>query len=275
MLETWEAERFEEVKTFGRTLPLVIECSRYFPDGKSEISEENNVSSIKHKCLMLVKGQNKEISTRGLFNEVCGNLVAREFGVTTPRPALINIGEDFVNALNISESTRHVELTPGIAAGCEYIPGIAPVTPAGIRNNEELADAQAIYGVDLLIQNPDRRIDKPNCSLYRGGIIAFDFELGFSFLLSLPSFIAEPWKVDIHGIANKHIFFGELRHRRSELDWSPFIKYLKLLTPELFSELFSSIPSEWNIHIKPVTIHLTSVRDHALQFEEALIRSLL
>jgi hypothetical protein len=35
-----------------------------------------------------------------------------------------------------------------------------------------------------MMQNPDRRIDNPNCAQQDGHLLAFDFELTFSFLLA-------------------------------------------------------------------------------------------
>lgn len=137
MLEIWDAERFEEEKSGGRTRPLVIECSRMQTESEVGNSEKNNTPPPNLQRLMLVKTANQHIDSRGLFSEVYGNLFAREFGVTTPFPAIIRLGEDFVAALKLGAASRHLNLSPGLAVGCEYLRGLAPVIPSAFRNNEE------------------------------------------------------------------------------------------------------------------------------------------
>jgi hypothetical protein len=210
-----------------------------------------------------------------MFSEVYGNLIARHFGVNTPQPALVNISQSFVDAMGISNQTRDIPLAPGQGVGCEYLRGLAPVVPIASRNNEEDAHIQAIYGVHLLTQNPDRRIDKPNCAAYRGGIFAFDFELTFSFLLPLIGSQPDPWAVDEQGIGKRHLFYNDLRTRQHELDWKPFLRNLEALTVARMVDMFQGLPGDWREYADRVMAHIESVRLHPSKFEDALRRSLL
>ncbi len=275
MLEIWEAERFEEEKQSGRTRPMVIECEKPTVAVPEQNVDKNAVIPDTIKRLMLVKVQNAELSPRGLFSEVYGNLIAREFGVTTPTPALINIGPDFVQAMKLLPQMRQSTLAPGVGVGCEYLRGLAPVSTAVSRNNEELADIQAVFGVDVLIQNPDRRPDKPNCASYQGGVLAYDFELAFSFLLPLIGTQPPSWAVHEQGINKMHLFYAELKRRNTELDWTPFLKTLAALTDARLASIFGSVSVDWRVYADKVMAHLGEVRNNVSKFEASLVRSLL
>jgi hypothetical protein len=77
VLERCEAIRLEEIKSAGRTRPLVIEC---------EITTDDSAS----RELMLVKAFGlPEVDNYGLYCELLGNLLARELGLDTPKPILV------------------------------------------------------------------------------------------------------------------------------------------------------------------------------------------
>lgn len=274
MLEIWDAERFEKRMTQGRTSPLVIECIRENSSAIAPESDRTDVSSKSQKCLMLVKVPSSELQHRGLFSEAYGNLIAREFGVVTPYPALIHFSEEFVKALQYIKGIDKLHISEGTVVGCEYLTGLTPIIDTATRSIREQKDAQTIYGVDLLFQNPDRRPNNKNCALYQGGILAYDFEMAFSFLLPILNGKHKPWDVDLHAIYRQHLFYPELRTRIAELDWSDFMTCLESLTLDRFAELFSTVPSEWKNYAAKVQTHLCEVRDHAKEFKEALIRSL-
>jgi hypothetical protein len=275
LLETWEAERFEEEKQSGRTRPMVIECSRVVPATSDDKLDKSRQNYDTINRLMLVKTPNAELQPHNMFSEVYGNLIAREFDVNTPSPALINISPEFIEAMNLLPSRPSRRLVPGFGVGCEYLRGLAPVLPSALRNNEEIADVQAIFGVDMLLQNPDRRLIKPNCASYQGGILAFDFEMAFSFLLPLIGTQPPAWAVHEQGIAPSHLFYSELKRRNAELDWTSFMQTLVKLTDQWLMSLFAPVPVEWRTYANKVTLHVRAVRDNAPKFEASLVRSLL
>ena len=279
MLEEWDADWLEEEKKNGRTRPLVIHCSRSVTSEEGEEADENVVSNDALECQMLVKVQNNEVTERHLFAEVYGNLLAREFGVSTAQPALIRISPEFVESLKMTDIGKHLTIAPGIAVGCEYIKGMSPIALSASRNNEELADIQAIYGVDLLSQNPDRRPSKTNCASFQGGILAYDFELSFSFLWPIFGVIPAAWAVHEQGINKGHLFYQELKRRQMSeqtqgakgLDWKPFLTILQSLTPEKLSTYFKPVFPEWANYAEQVKTHIGEIRTNIQKFEDALI----
>ncbi len=182
MLETLEAQRLERVISAGRTRPLVVECSR----SASPINDEDPDASNgpENRVLHVVKGFDlPEITNLGLFNEVFGNLLARELDIDTPAPCLVHLSTPFVEAANNVLRRYGLRLKTGIASGCEYFSGgYSNVIPRSL-SDDELKQATLIYGFDMLVQNPDRTVQRPNCAIRSGHFKLFDFETTFSFVL--------------------------------------------------------------------------------------------
>ncbi len=110
MLETWQAKRFDHVMPSGRTKPLVIACSK---ESSNLESDELPVTG-----LFVVKALGlPEITDQSLFNEIFGNLLAREFGLDTPAPCLIHLSVPFVEATRTVLSRKGLTLDPSICSG--------------------------------------------------------------------------------------------------------------------------------------------------------------
>jgi hypothetical protein len=221
---------------------------------------------------MLVKALGlPEVTQCGLCSEIFGNLLARELGIATPRPGLVELSSSFIAAIAPVLKSRQLDPQPGLAAGCEYLRGLASVVPGASLTPPELAQAALIYGFDLLVQNIDRRPEKPNCAQHRGGFIAYDFELAFSFLRLIGE-KDEPWEVSKHGIGTKHLFYSSLQS--AAVDWQPFLTAISRLTDERLDELGSDLPEPWQPWTIRVREHLVAVRMHLSEFEWELRRSL-
>jgi hypothetical protein len=167
----------------GRTRPLVVECSRSHTLVTDEDSQTS--SDQKESSLLVVKGFDlPEITSFGLFSEVFGNQLARGFGIDTPAPTLVHLSIPFVEATNFVLRREKLALRPGIASGCEYFRGYSNVSTQSL-SSDELEQAIRIYGFDLLAQNPDRTVLRPNCATRSRRFKVFDFEMAFSFVRSI------------------------------------------------------------------------------------------
>lgn len=179
-----------------------------------------------------------------LFSELFGNLLARDFAIDTPRPALIVLTDPFVQSVQPLLPPT-IQLRVGYGVGCEYLSPLMPIVsgwklPLALR-----AQASTLYAFDLLVTNPDRRIVKPNCALYNGQILAFDFENSFSFLRAL--FGPKPWLVS-HLLVplkdpDKPFFQKELK--AGGADWMPFMKTLELFDAPRLHALVKDFPIPW------------------------------
>lgn len=255
-LETWEAECLDDILRGGRTRPLVLTCSR-----ANDIANEQFVVKA---CGM------PEVTPTSLVNEVFGNMLARELGVNTPRPVIVSITDLMAEAINSTGGLEPNRVQSGLASGCEYLTGLVGATPLVGLSDEEAAQAAHIYAFDLLVQNPDRRLTNPNHAKHEGTLVAYDFEMTFSFqqLIGTPP---APWAVSTHGISATHVLRSRIRQ---EVDWEPFVQRLESMMRGTFDDLVSSLPRGWRPQAQSVKEHLESIVSHSDDFKVELHRSL-
>ena len=263
MLETWDAIRLERVNRSGRTKPLIVECSKINPATATSERREFLVKAIGLP----------EIREQSLFCEITGNWLARELGVNTPTPVLVRLSDDFTGVINQVLRGEGITLKTGIGAGCEYIKGgFTGFSSTSTITTEEISQAILIYGFDILLQNPDRRPDKPNLGFLGDRLIAFDFELAFSFLQPVIGLTCAPWEVAQNGLGPRHLFAKQLSSQ--ELDWKPLLHALeqvKIAQLDLLAEL---LPASWSGYMPQMKTHLINLQENLPKLEFELQRSL-
>lgn len=261
MLETYEATRFVKVLESGRTRPVLLEC---------ELADDSGVSvgSFVVKAMGL-----PEVEEYGLFAETLGYLIAAELDIETPKPVLVRLSDEFVAAVNPVLRSHGLSLQPGGGFGSEHLgSGLISASADMHLDAEQSEAALKIFCYDLLIQNIDRLERNPNCLLKNGRIIAFDFNVAFSFLLLIGK-ADEPWEVSKHQSENRHLFYRALNGK--SVDFKPFIGKVAALTPERIDEILDAIPfgnGRWNDRIRE---HFGSIRENAAKLEIEFARSLL
>jgi HipA-like kinase len=222
---------------------------------------------------MIVKAKGlPEITESKLFNEVFGNLLAQELGITTPTPCLVEISSEFLAANKPNLSEHHQRVQSGLAVATERLEGLLPIPSDAQLSPDELSQAALIYAFDLLVQNPDRRVDNPNCARHGDRLVAYDFEMSFSFILAILG-KEDPWEVSKHGINDKHMFRSALR-RTTRANWRYFIRALESLTDERLNCLDQGLPDSWKQNLTRILGHICDVRSHLSEFELELQRSL-
>jgi hypothetical protein len=223
---------------------------------------------------MVVKAMGlPEVTNIGLFAEYFGAMLATEFGVLAPEPAIVHFSPDFVEAAAPDLQRWGLSPRPGDAVGVEYLRGLAPISsliPA--KGPDELADALHIYALDMLIQNPDRRIDKPNCANHRGRLLAYDHEMAFSFLYPIVD-AGKPWVVP--SFCRQHLFWRSLHTGavKGDMNWGSVRTNLATLNSRV-EALAQSLPDRWAEFGATVVRHVHDVADHAQEFEGQLRGSL-
>jgi hypothetical protein len=227
---------------------------------------------------LLVKGLGlPEVTKQSLFAELFGCVLARDVGLLTPRPVLVDVSTDFAREVEQSRLLpSHASLQPGLAVGFEYYnQALLPVTSAAVLTDEQHREAACIYCFDLLTQNPDRLVTNPNCFILRGHLIPIDFGLCFSFLYALRLVDAMPWQVSHLRFAATHLFARHLRKKRP-LDWDTgvLVQFRPALDRTRLLELVDgSVPQEWREHDAEVIDHLSQIGDHFDDFKWELLRS--
>jgi hypothetical protein len=146
MLKVWNAASFRSVLENGRTKPLVIECVQI---QDSIVLDLDSRSPERREFVVKAIG-NPEVDESLIIKELLGNILARSYGLTTPEPALIRISDTFTKAVNPMLSSKYgFQISPGIAAGCEFIRGGLTPPPTNIFFTQaELASLAVLYGFD-------------------------------------------------------------------------------------------------------------------------------
>jgi hypothetical protein len=227
-----------------------------------------------------------EMRETGLFNEVIGNLLARKVGVDTPEPVLVHLSQEFVEASHLvidrhdGLKNKGSKLLPGYGAGCEFLsPGLLTLERGGDLTDNQLPQAMRIYAFDLMVQNIDRSFEsdrRPNCGYFGNRLVAYDFEMCFSFVLSLFN-PHKAWEVSRHRLNTPHIFYSQLRKYlcKQKVDFRPFINDLAALDLAEVAEIMQNLPQGWGMYSSKVKAHLHEVISNHSDFELELNRSLV
>jgi hypothetical protein len=264
MLKQWNAVSFRSVLDNGRTKPLVIECVQV-PDS---ILIDLDAPAPERREFVVKAIGNPEVDESLIIRELLGNVLARSYGLTTPEPGLISISDAFAKAVTPRPSRQYgFQISPGIAAGCEFIRGGLAPPPTNLSLTQaELAPLAVLYGFDLVTQNPDRLPNRPNFGLMGRTVVAFDFDQCFSFLYLIFS-LAQPWEVSKHGIAQKHFCYPNLKNAGAPISWADNIKAVMSFSDELLDVLTAWIPEAWSGNSAKIREHLAAIRQHLGAFE--------
>lgn len=257
--QTWAAERYLGRAESGRTRPLRLFCTRRV--GEPETARESQEFFAKFIGL-------PEVTEQSLFAEMFGNALARSCGITTGEPAYVELDALF------SESLRQVDIRvgPGVGIGSRNLgPGLGPPT-FGRMSAEQLSDAATLYLFDLLVQNPDRRPDNPNCLVVSRRLAAIDFESCFSFLYPIVGLSAHAWEVSKQGIGSNHIFQRELKD--AEIAWDVLVGAVLALAVDFLDSSKTWLPGSWNRWVAQVRNHFDVLRSHEQELVFEVVRSL-
>lgn len=119
--------------------------------------------------------------------------------------------------------------------------------------------AAEILAFDVLIDNADRRQEKPNI-LYKGDeLLVIDHETTFAFTRLLGPAPGE-WNADRLQFIYNHPFYPGLR--RQPLDLGRFSSSLGRITDEDIEAICAIVPADFGTeHLERITEHLASARD--------------
>ena len=226
----------------GRTKPCVFECVDH--DGAPAGD------------YVVKLWANMEVPAVASMSEMVGALLAEELGLNVPAPAFIEIDPalaDVVQELDVRQSVRG---SAGINFGSAYKSGGYSAWQPGRRVPDGMhKQAFEVFAFDALIDNPDRRREKPNLLENGEEVVVIDHELAFSFIYELfPS--STPWELAKADHLYKHIFYADLQ--RLIIQSGRIRKAVAGFTRSHWDELEGILPDAWR------SDRCEKVRDHLL-----------
>lgn len=228
MVSTIKAVTFVKAFRTGRTCPYLMLC-------------ENETGETIEVVAKLRTGA--ECSCAGLICELMASLLARDLDLPVPEPYLVDVDAGFYMGITDASMAQRFQSSAGWNFGSRYL-GPAFVSWPQLRSipSAMQQDAADIFAFDLMIQNPDRRQEKPNLLRRDDDLAIFDHELAFSFLRVI--FQNEyPWDGKGLEFAKDHVFYRGLKS--VVLSWERLQGAVESIDSGRISQYLEAIPPEW------------------------------
>jgi hypothetical protein len=235
----------------GRTQPGLFFC------------EDDNGNDYGEYVVKLKAGM--ESRENGLMAELISSQLSHFLDIPVPSPAIINIDPLIAEVIPDQSLSIKIRESAGMNFGSKVITGGFDTWPIGKAIPSSLKQlAIEIFAFDALIQNPDRRPDKPNI-LWRGDeLYVIDHEMGFSFIYEILP-LANSWQITRLSFLKNHLFYSALKGQTINLD--RFAGAIDLLGDESLEEIMSNIPLTWqNNNISKITNHVREIKNHVNEF---------
>ncbi len=243
----------------GRTKPCLFFC-------ENENGEPQGEYIVKLKAGM-------ESRENGLVAELVASQLASYLDIPSPEAAIINIDTMWAEAVSDAALSQKIKGSIGLNFGSKNITGGFDTWPIGKAVPSGLMQAAAeIFAFDAMIQNPDRRADKPNV-LWKGDqLYIIDHEMGFSFIYDVLS-QAKPWEITKLKFMSNHLFFGNLKGRSIQIE--RFAGAVETITESIVKGIMSAVPVEWHSHsVGKMTDHIMEIVNHVNDFIDEVRRTL-
>ena len=114
-------------------------------------------------------------------NEIIGNVLSKEFGLSAPNAALIDLDSDFKSTLKNFNLLERIENTDDrLKFGTELLESVLPFEVAAYDPGQAraLLDIDSVFAFDNLIRNRDRTRQPPNILISNNAPYLIDHEMG-------------------------------------------------------------------------------------------------
>lgn len=197
------------------------------------------------ECEVVVKWRSgPETKDTGGICELISSLLADDFDLPAPKAMLVEVEPDFHRAVPWPEIAKIVKASTGPNFTTAFLPSMT-TWPAGRPVASSLRTrALEIFAFDALIENPDRRIDKPNILWSGEDLRLCDHEQAFSFLHGVIGW-RPAWSGKGIEFLRNHVFYVQLKGQT--FDWSRLTGALEAVSDKRLKEYALAVPAEWQI----------------------------
>ncbi|MFD2573449.1 HipA family kinase [Spirosoma soli] len=219
----------------------------------------------------------QRMTTDSCCRELLGAWIGQQLNLHVAEPTVVSISPEFVETLIGGRGYRNAASSIGLNFGSTYVPGYIEFVRNQRLTDGQLTQAQAIFALDLFLNNPDRRVNNPNLLTKGDDILLFDHELAFAFTMDLPFLRNKtPWVFrdqDREWVEN-HYFYAYLRHK--QIDFSAFIERLALVDAQFWRRAKQLLPVEWlSEQVNDIQDYLAAIVTHRTEFSNQLTQVLL
>lgn len=223
-----EAEIFHREMSSGRNKPLLLGC--------------RTASGEMVDCVVKLSARLGGMAPLPYLAEWCAAGLAQLLGISVPETFQVQVTESFARSLD--PPLREVVLASvGLAFGSRLrAGGLAAWSPGALIPPELREVALALVAFDVLIHNPDRRVDNPNALVCGSEIVAIDHEMAFSFLFPLLG-AGDPADNPCADLLERHVFAQQLGPKSPSLD--RFREAVASISTADLDALVQATPAAW------------------------------
>jgi len=169
ILQKYEAIQFHRAMARGFTSPFLITA-------KHETTDAEEILVVKSRAGY----KNRE---GAIFKEIFSTLLARELGLHTPEPVIVNLPTGFeFGAADCERSYELIKASMGLNFATIHLGNDWKTWGSGTPRNIPSDDLERIFTFDALIQNADRKRDNPNLHWKGEQVAAFDFDRALAYM---------------------------------------------------------------------------------------------
>jgi hypothetical protein len=248
------ASSYQKRMESGRTRPCIFFC-------------EDNDGEIGGEYVVKLKAGLENWAV-GSMAELMASQLALFLDIPTPEPAIIRVDPELADIIPDEELANTIRESAGLNFGSKLVTPGFETWPVGEQVPVSLIQlAGEIFAFDALIQNPDRKNNKPNI-LWKGDeLYIIDHEMGFSFVYPI---LGQDSSLDF---LKDHLFYQSLK--AEEINFDRFAGALESLSTERLNDMIANIPEEWNNeHITTISRHISNVTNHVNDFIDEVRRTL-
>lgn len=257
MVPTIKVMTFVKAFRTGRTCPCLMICEDANGDGIEVVVKLRTGS---------------ESSCTGLICELVASLLARDLDLPVPDPFLVDVDADFHEGIADADIAQRFQTSAGLNFGSRYLGPAFASWPQLRRVPSAMRQVAAdVFAFDLIVQNPDRRQEKPNLLCKDDHLVIFDHELAFSFLRAIvPD--DYPWDGKGMAFAANHIFYRELKGK--DVSWDRLQGAFEAVDGKRIAMYSDGVPLAWRQESGDATARIMNYLELATQNSKALFRKI-
>jgi hypothetical protein len=205
--------------TGGSSLPCIV-------------TAEDSSGSIAGAYVVKLYPKDAEDLQRRTASEFLCAILAKEFGLPTPEPIVIEMGIEIMGQLWKDPRYEKKRLEPGNYFGCTFLEGGLDFTNPLPTGKINLVDVESVFGFDMLIRNWDRRAEKPNCFFKDNLLYLIDHEYGLYIPQTFDWHVKnDGWQQIAYREKGQHLMLPYLKKRKKQgrINFYLFEEHLRFL----------------------------------------------